>query len=236
MTENQSASENIDEVVESPVEENEKSSTWKKVAAGLLALVLLGSLLGYFFKDEILEDAPAKPIAEGKVIIVPDPVDGGKPNEEFKIGKAVNDKTAPRYEDPADISKYREVDSNGNVFLKAPVEGRCRLNTEDGILPPDNYLHVCYYEKNGAVFYTSHAVIGPRTGALENIQFLKVGQPVTLDGVKYEVTSVSIFPSTKLPNYLFKPGVIGLVTCHIDSSVKSYEDYTKTDIVLLKKV
>lgn len=210
--------------------------TPRNIIAALLAIALIVALSLYFFKDDVLGPADAKPIPEGALLVVPDNVDGGKANEDYNMGEAVEDDTAPTYKEPENIADYRLVDEeDGQVYFKTPIDGPCARSTSGGILPPDNYMHSCYYEQNGSVFYTSHAVIGPRTGALENIQFLKVGQAVTLDGVEYEVTSVQAFPRDKLPNYLFEPGVIGLVTCHLDASVKEYDDYTKTDVVLLKE-
>lgn len=205
---------------------------------------------------------PAVALPKGSVITIPDNLDGGLPNKEYeKVRKQQNAKfdkekaakekadakkrdeqkvkthsaPLPKYADPTSLEKYRVVQPDGTVVLKAPVDGKCAMSSRGGILPPQNYMHVCHYEQNGAVFYTSHAVVGPRTGALENIQYLKKGQVVTLEGVDYIVSDVLVFPANKLPEYLFRPGVVALVTCHIDASVKTYNDFTKTDIVLLKR-
>lgn len=215
-------------------EKNNSKKSLMYLAIGVFSIVLIGLLITGLSMTKG-PDA-VKPVEVGKVIIVPDRLDKGAPNEEFKIGKAVNDKTAPKYEEPEDISKYREVADDGTVYLKSPVVGRCAMSFEGGIKPPKNFMESCYYEKNGAVVYTSHAVIGPRTGALENISALKNGDPVTIDGVKYKVKSYNKYKTKELPEELFVKGNIGLVTCHLDDTVKKFEDYTHTDVTLLEKV
>lgn len=243
---------------------DKKRPFWMWLVAGVVALgLILGGFL-FFGKDKDKSpennSQPAVALPKGAVITIPDNLDGGLPNKEYeKARKAeatkfdkekakkdaakksdenkVKTKEAPqpKYADPTNLEKYRVVQDDGTVVLKAPVDGKCAVSTRGGILPPQNYMHVCHYEQNGAVFYTSHAVVGPRVGALENIQYLKKGQVVTLEGVDYIVSDILVFPANKLPEYLFQPGIVALVTCHIDASVKTYNDFTKTDIVLLKR-
>lgn len=209
------------------------------LGAIIAAVALVVGVLYFTGKDDKTKEpaaaVAAAPIAKGKFIIVPDNLDGGKPNSDKKIGDPVKDDTAPKYADPSNLSDYRIVKEDGSVLLKSPLDGPCALNALGNVLPPSNYMHSCYYEKNGAVIYTSHAVIGNRTGALENIQYLKAGQIVTLDGVEYKVTRVGTFDANNLPEYLLKKGTVSLLTCHIDSSTKTFEDFTKTDVAFLEK-
>lgn len=212
---------------------DKKKLFWLGIAAAIVLAVV--GYLALFGNEFITSPAPANPIEKGKFIIVPDNLDGGKPNSEKKIGEAVKDDSAPDYSDPTNLSDYRIVQDDNTVLLKSPLDGPCALNALGNVLPPSNYMHSCYYEKNGAVIYTSHAVIGNRTGALENIQYLKIGQTVTLDGVEYKVTKVATYNAKNLPEYLLKKGTVALLTCHIDGSTKSFEDFTKTDVAFLEK-
>lgn len=223
--------------LESPVVEPAPKESRKGLYWGLGGVAIVLAIVGILFNMGVFNPGPgpSKPIAEGAIIQLPDNTDGGLDNAEKvkKWGEQQEDKSAPEYVDPSDLSNYRIVNDDGTVTLRVPLDGPCRVRDNGNVLPPANFLHVCYYEDNGAIFYTSHAVIGPRTGALENIRYLQPGNEVLLAGDVYLVESIYTFRDDMLPEFLFKPGVIALVTCHLDSSVKTFDDFTKTDFVKL---
>lgn len=223
-----------------PVESEElkkKRSLWWLIGGVILIILLVVG--GLLFKNS-LDNKPVEPLPVGAIITVPDNTDYGMSNEEeqerilSEQADQASDDSAPSYSNPT-LDEYREVKSDGTVVINSPIDGQCPVTARGTIGAPDNYMHSCWFEQNGAVYYTSHAVIGPRTGALENIKHLEVGQIVTLDGEDYEVTELKTFNAISLPPYMFKPGMIGLITCHIDDSVKSFEDFSKTDVVMLEK-
>lgn len=225
------------ENIEEEKKDKKKGFAWWWIAVPVLILALV--IGGWLFKKS-LEPDPVVPVPVGSILTVPDNTDYGMSNEDEQARIAEEqaeqgeDASAPSYSMP-ELDDYREILDDGQVVINSPIDGQCPVTSRGTIGAPDNYMHSCWFEQNGAVYYTSHAVIGPRTGALENIKHLEIGQTVTLDGEQYVVSEVKTFNQVNLPPYMFQPGKIGLITCHLDDSVKSFEDISKTDVVMLEK-
>lgn len=215
---------------------------WAVIAAALAVAAILAVALWPKGNDRPSPE-PAPVIPAGSFIEVPDNRDSGVANDKYvkNIGKTDSGKSPEgfTYEDPTNMDDYRVVDANGRATMRIPLDGECKVLDNGAIGAPSNYRHACYYKSGVSVAYTSHAVRGPRVGALENIRFLKVGQTVNLNGETYKVERVEVHPAVALPPYLFHPtdgvGRVMLVTCHLDDRVESGEPFTKTDVVTLVK-
>lgn len=219
-------------------------STPTKKRKKLKALVLVGALAvafggggflasQYLTQEDELQTIPVveelPQLWEGSTITIPN------------VNYSGNPRYTPEYDgtDPQDL----EEDSEGKLSeersetLTIPITGECPVDENNIIGAPEDYTTGCRYEaERGGVAYLGHSVRGPRTGAFERVAELEVGDKVLIDDREFEVARVSDFPVDKLPDYLWNPGVLSLVTCTIDSQSDAGGDWTTDTVVSLKEV